>query len=135
MKKASKSAKTHPATSTRSARTTRDWNDRSKARMGALLDQEIARITASELAIEERAIIGAQSAGDSEVDAKLADLESQELSELRAAKLRFANSNFGRCELCKRWIEKKRLMALPTARTCITCVIHQATERPALDGC
>jgi RNA polymerase-binding transcription factor DksA len=121
MKKASKSTKPRPATNTRSARTTRDWNARSKVRIGALLDQEIARITASELAIDERAIIGTQSAGDNEVDAKLADLESQELSELRAAKLRFARPDFGRCALCQRWIEKKRLLALPTARNCMAC--------------
>jgi DnaK suppressor protein len=121
MKKASKAPKTRPASGTRAERVTRDWNARSKVRMGAMLDQEIARVTASELAIDQRAIIGIQSAGDNEVDAKLADLESQELSELRAAKLRFAHIDFGRCELCKRWIEKKRLMALPTARTCMRC--------------
>ena len=122
MKKASKPKNARPkSTGTNEARAKREWNARTKVRIGALLDQEIARVLASEQGIEERAMVGAQSAGDNEVDAKLADLESQELSELRAAKMRFARADFGRCELCEQWIEKKRIIALPIARTCMAC--------------
>ena len=109
------------AASTGDVRAKRDWNALSRVRIGVLLDQEITRVLASEHGIEERTKVGSQSAGDNEVDATLADLESRELNELHAAKLRFAQADFGRCELCEQWIEKKRIIALPTARTCIAC--------------
>jgi|GEM_PF-5102646 len=103
------------------ARVKRPWNARTKVAIGRMLDQEIARLTASEKAIDQRTRVGMQSAGDNEVDASLADLEARELTDLQSAKLRFGRHDFGRCALCEQWIEKQRLLALPSARTCVAC--------------
>jgi len=97
------------------------WNARTKVKIGQMLDREIARLVASEKAIDQRTQVGAQSAGDNEVDASLADLEARELIDLQSAKLRFGRADFGRCALCEQWIEKQRLLALPSARTCVAC--------------
>ena len=102
-------------------RAKRPWNARTKVKIGRMLDQEIARLIASEKAIDQRTRVGAQSAGDNEVDASLADLEARELNDLQVAKLRFARYDFGRCALCEQWIDPSRLLALPSARTCVNC--------------
>ncbi|MBS2028688.1 MAG: TraR/DksA family transcriptional regulator [Deltaproteobacteria bacterium] len=52
---------------------------------------------------------------------KLADTERKELTEIDAALERIANHQFGVCEGCGRSIPKRRLEALPEARTCVAC--------------
>ena len=60
---------------------------------------------------------------------KLADTERNELAEIDAALDRIANHRFGVCEGCGRSIPKRRLEALPEARTCVDC--REAHERVA----
>lgn len=42
-------------------------------------------------------------------------------SSIRAAILRIKNGTYGYCEKCKKYIEVKRLMILPTATLCLSC--------------
>lgn len=63
----------------------------------------------------------------SEYDRKLsleANLEVQ-LREVNRGLERIAKNTFGKCSKCNREIEEKRLLANPTAKTCVGCVRKQ----------
>ena len=51
---------------------------------------------------------------------------SRELAETQAALERIAQGTYGRCETCDGAIGRQRLLALPTTRFCIACVVTAA---------
>ena len=56
----------------------------------------------------------------SQVDALMQQARSH-LVEIEAALARLADGTYGMCEKCGRPIPEARLLARPTARTCVTC--------------
>ena len=58
---------------------------------------------------------------DKAIDRILSKQQSKELDEIEHALFKFNQTNFGRCEECKKYIPIKRLNIKPHARFCITC--------------
>lgn len=59
--------------------------------------------------------------------ARLDDRDKAEIEEIDRALVRFANGEYGRCEVCAKPIPHDRLEALPATATCLPCA--QARER------
>ncbi|MEO6018843.1 MAG: TraR/DksA C4-type zinc finger protein [Knoellia sp.] len=59
----------------------------------------------------------------SQVDALMQQARSH-LVEIEAALSRLADGTYGGCEKCGLQITEARLLARPTARTCVTCPAH-----------
>lgn len=74
--------------------------------------------------------LGAQHRGDdlaehhdlTNVLVRLSDFERTELHELDAALDRLSRGTWGRCEHCGEAIDERRLVALPQARRCSSCM-------------
>jgi RNA polymerase-binding protein DksA len=58
---------------------------------------------------------------EEEMTLTLLESEEQLFEEINTALARIDDGTFGTCEVCHRPIAKKRLEALPFARTCIRC--------------
>jgi RNA polymerase-binding protein DksA len=72
-----------------------------------------------------------ESFADLMVDVSLAEIDRdlQELRLLDAALLRLGDGSYGRCEVCDRQIELRRLEAAPHASRCIDCqTIYERTH-------
>ena len=51
----------------------------------------------------------------------LCDRDRAKLIQLKEALIRIKNKTFGNCESCEDKISKKRLLAMPFTRLCVTC--------------
>ena len=60
-------------------------------------------------------------AGNEEVNCQLAELESDELSQIERALEKLKKGTYGTCESCKKKIPVGRLHALPYSTFCIAC--------------
>ena len=60
-------------------------------------------------------------AGNDEVNCQLAELESDELSQIERALVKLKKGNYGTCESCEKKIPVGRLHALPYSIFCISC--------------
>ena len=60
-------------------------------------------------------------AGNEEVNCQLAELESDELSQIDRALEKLKNGSYGTCESCSKKIPVGRLQALPYSTFCISC--------------
>lgn len=68
----------------------------------------------------------AQRAGDREVEAAVADIDSAEFDSVSAALLRMHGIGYGRCSDCDAPIPYARLNAEPQALRCVACqTIHE----------
>jgi len=68
----------------------------------------------------------AQRAGDREVEAAVADIDSAEFDSVTAALLRMHGIGYGRCSDCDAPIPYARLNAEPQALRCVACqTIHE----------
>lgn len=54
----------------------------------------------------------------------------QEIEDLGAALERVAGDAYGRCERCGAAIGRERLVALPSATTCVACAAQTPSHRP-----
>ncbi|CAL9276923.1 MULTISPECIES: TraR/DksA family transcriptional regulator [Streptomyces] len=62
-----------------------------------------------------------RSAGQTEVRVKLAASARMVLADVEAALARMAEGRYGACHLCRRPIDRERLMIVPQARYCARC--------------
>ncbi|MFH9436360.1 TraR/DksA family transcriptional regulator [Streptomyces rochei] len=62
-----------------------------------------------------------RSAGQTEVRVKLAASAQMVLADVEAALARMAEGRYGACHLCRRPIDRERLMIVPQARYCARC--------------
>ncbi|MCX5000217.1 TraR/DksA family transcriptional regulator [Streptomyces longwoodensis] len=62
-----------------------------------------------------------QAAAQLEVQVKLAASARMVLTDVEAALRRMAEGSYGACHLCRRPIERERLMIVPQARYCARC--------------
>ncbi|WP_399943886.1 TraR/DksA family transcriptional regulator [Streptomyces sp. BBFR25] len=62
-----------------------------------------------------------RSAAQTEVRVKLAASARMALADVEAALDRIAEGRYGRCQLCRRAIDRDRLMIVPQARYCARC--------------
>jgi RNA polymerase-binding transcription factor DksA len=62
-----------------------------------------------------------RSAAQTEVRVKLAASARMVLADVEAALDRIAEGRYGRCQLCRRAIDRDRLMIVPQARYCARC--------------
>jgi RNA polymerase-binding transcription factor DksA len=62
-----------------------------------------------------------RSAAQAEVRVKLAASACMVLSDVEAALRRIAEARYGTCHLCRRPIDRERLMIVPQARYCARC--------------
>jgi len=60
-------------------------------------------------------------AGNEEVNCQLAELESDELSQIERALVKLQKGTYGSCESCEKKIPVGRLHALPYSTFCISC--------------
>jgi RNA polymerase-binding transcription factor DksA len=60
-------------------------------------------------------------AAQTEVRVKLAASARMVLSDVEAALARLADGRYGRCHLCRRPVDRERLMIVPQARYCARC--------------
>ncbi|OWA19936.1 hypothetical protein B9W64_07135 [Streptomyces sp. CS159] len=67
------------------------------------------------------ALIQRRSAGQTEVRVKLAASARMVLADVEAALDRMDEGRYGRCHLCRRTIDRDRLMIVPQARYCSRC--------------
>ncbi len=61
------------------------------------------------------------SAAQTEVRVKLAASARMVLADVEAALARMADGRYGRCHLCRRPVDRERLMIVPQARYCARC--------------
>nr|WP_206209201.1 TraR/DksA C4-type zinc finger protein [Streptomyces sp. SID10362] len=66
-------------------------------------------------------LIQRRSAAQTEVRVKLAASARMVLADVEAALDRMAEGRYGRCHLCRRTIDRDRLMIVPQARYCARC--------------
>ncbi|MFG3131032.1 TraR/DksA family transcriptional regulator [Streptomyces tendae] len=62
-----------------------------------------------------------RTAAQTEVRVKLAASARMVLADVEAALDRIAEGRYGRCQLCRRGIDRDRLMIVPQARYCARC--------------
>lgn len=62
-----------------------------------------------------------RSAGQAEVQVKLAAFARMVLTDVEAALQRLAEGRYGSCHRCRRPIDRERLMIVPQARYCAHC--------------
>ncbi|WP_432251151.1 TraR/DksA family transcriptional regulator [Streptomyces sp. HNM1019] len=62
-----------------------------------------------------------RSAAQTEVHVKVAASARMVLADVEAALRRIAEGRYGRCHLCRRPVERERLMIVPQARYCARC--------------
>ncbi|WP_228900571.1 TraR/DksA C4-type zinc finger protein [Streptomyces sp. DH1] len=62
-----------------------------------------------------------RSAGQTEVRVKLAASARMVLADVEAALARMVEGRYGACHLCRRPIDRERLMIVPQARYCARC--------------
>ncbi|MGW7570164.1 TraR/DksA family transcriptional regulator [Streptomyces tendae] len=62
-----------------------------------------------------------RTAAQTEVRVKLAASARMVLADVKAALDRIAEGRYGRCQLCRRGIDRDRLMIVPQARYCARC--------------
>lgn len=60
---------------------------------------------------------------------KLSEKEKEKLREIEEALKRIEESVYGRCVVCGKEIEEKRLLAIPEAKKCIVCKSAEEKKR------
>ncbi|OPF80988.1 hypothetical protein VT50_0210615 [Streptomyces antioxidans] len=70
-----------------------------------------------------------RSAAQTEVHVKVAASARMVLADVEAALRRIAEGRYGRCHLCRRPVERERLMIVPQARYCARCQQVREAER------
>jgi len=76
--------------------------------------------------IESESVIGdivdeANSVYELQVISKLSEKEQEKLQEINEALKRIEDGVYGKCVVCGKEIEEKRLLAIPEAKKCIKC--------------
>ncbi|ATL82670.1 hypothetical protein SMALB_3198 [Streptomyces malaysiensis] len=84
-----------------------------------LFRQEQLRRIASAPRAED--LLRRRSAAQAEVHVKLAASARMVLADVEAALQRIAEGSYGACHLCRRPVERERLMIVPQARYCGRC--------------
>nr|WP_308436755.1 TraR/DksA C4-type zinc finger protein [Streptomyces poonensis] len=84
-----------------------------------LFRQEQLRQIAAAPRAEE--LLRRRSAGQAEVHVKLAASARMVLADVEAALRRIAEGSYGSCHLCRRPVDRERLMIVPQARYCAPC--------------
>ncbi|GAA2566096.1 MULTISPECIES: TraR/DksA family transcriptional regulator [Streptomyces] len=82
-------------------------------------EDQLRQITAVPSRADE--LIRRRSAAQTEVRVKLAASARMVLADVEAALDRMAEGRYGRCHLCRRAIDRDRLMIVPQARYCARC--------------
>lgn len=80
--------------------------------------EQLRRIAAAPRAEE---LLRRRSAAQAEVHVKLAASARMVLADVEAALQRIAEGRYGTCHLCRRPVERERLMIVPQARYCGRC--------------
>jgi len=60
---------------------------------------------------------------------RLTDKEQQSLREINAALSRLKDGVYGKCVVCGKSIDEKRLLAIPEAKMCIACKAKQERRK------
>ena len=71
----------------------------------------------------------ANSAYESQLIEKLSENEQKKLHEINEALKRIEEGVYGRCVVCGKQIEDKRLVAIPEAKKCIECKTREEKRR------
>jgi len=76
--------------------------------------------------VESNSVIGdivdeANNIYELQVLSRLSQKEQEKLEEINAALQRIEEGTYGKCVVCGKPIEEKRLLAIPEARKCIKC--------------
>jgi len=71
----------------------------------------------------------ANSAYESQIIEKLTENEQKKLHEINEALKRIEEGVYGRCVVCGKAIEEKRLIAIPEAKKCIECKTREEKRR------
>jgi DnaK suppressor protein len=84
--------------------------------------------------IESENVIGdivdtANSAYESQLVEKLTENEQKKLHEINEALKRIEEGVYGRCVVCGKQIEDKRLIAIPEAKKCIECKTREEKRK------
>ncbi|WP_031035367.1 TraR/DksA family transcriptional regulator [Streptomyces sp. NRRL F-5650] len=82
-------------------------------------EDQLRQIAAVPSRTEE--LVRRRSAAQTEVRVKLAASARMVLADVEAALDRLAEGCYGRCHLCRRGIDRDRLMIVPQARYCARC--------------
>jgi DnaK suppressor protein len=100
-----------------------DERDRTRTRLGRLTGDYRGIVDASRdsNADDEHDPEGSTIAFERSQVGALVQQAHQRLDEVESALQRLADGGYGRCETCGRPIPEDRLVARPTARTCVDC--------------
>jgi DnaK suppressor protein len=71
----------------------------------------------------------ANSAYESQLVEKLTENEQKKLHEINEALKRIEEGVYGRCVVCGKQIEDKRLIAIPEAKKCIECKMREEKRK------
>ncbi|WP_053669442.1 TraR/DksA family transcriptional regulator [Streptomyces sp. NRRL B-1140] len=86
-----------------------------------LFRQEQLRLLAGPVTSRTEDRLRQRAAAQIEVRVKLAASARMVLADVEAALIRMDEGSYGRCDLCRRPIERERLMIVPQARYCARC--------------
>ncbi|GAA1490829.1 TraR/DksA family transcriptional regulator [Brachybacterium sacelli] len=97
--------------------------ERTSARISALDRDYEAIVQGMELSStdDEHDPEGSTTAVDRSRTSALLDSARRQLTEVDSAQERLSTGTYGRCEGCDEAIPRARLLARPTARTCVAC--------------
>ncbi|MEV8087684.1 TraR/DksA family transcriptional regulator [Streptomyces nigra] len=90
--------------------------------------EQLQQLTAAALPRAE-ALRDRQAAGRVEVGVKLAASARMVLADVEAALARMDDGSYGTCRLCRRTIDRERLMIVPQARYCARCQQVKEAQR------
>ncbi|MEV6663700.1 TraR/DksA family transcriptional regulator [Streptomyces nigra] len=90
--------------------------------------EQLQQLTAAALQGAE-ALRDRQAAGRVEVGVKLAASARMVLADVEAALARMDDGTYGTCRLCRRTIDRERLMIVPQARYCARCQQVKEAQR------
>lgn len=82
--------------------------------------EQLQQLSASALTRED-SLLDRQSASRAEVRVKLAASARMVLADVEAALRRLDRGDYGACHLCRRPIDRERLLIVPQARYCARC--------------
>ncbi len=71
----------------------------------------------------------ANTAYESQLIEKLTENEQKKLHEINEALKRIEEGVYGKCVVCGREIEEKRLVAIPEAKKCIVCKVAEEKKK------
>ncbi|MDX2524351.1 TraR/DksA family transcriptional regulator [Streptomyces europaeiscabiei] len=90
--------------------------------------EQIQQLTATAVPRTE-ALLDRQASSQTEVRVKLAASARMVLADVEAALQRMDQGHYGTCHLCRRPIDRERLMIVPQARYCARCQHLREADR------